>query len=164
MICMPSRSCLTSSGVVPCVAFQYWDDTTGMLEMVKYLFSRSKAALAPPRRQLTMAAPGLYANAMDFPKNSRSRRCAERAVRAGIVDGRTDHHAIGLLGRVDTRVHGIVVEDAVAGLEAFAAPDTGPDSLVPDMEEAGLDALPSRAPRRLRRAKCRCSPSRAGSR
>ena len=29
-----------------------------MLEMVKYLFSWSKALLAPPRRQETTAAPG----------------------------------------------------------------------------------------------------------
>ena len=36
---------------------QYWEGATGILLMVKYLFSRSKAALAPPRRQDTTAAP-----------------------------------------------------------------------------------------------------------
>ena len=61
MICRPSRSWACSSGLRPWVAFQYWDDTTGILLMVKYLFSRSKAALAPPRRQFTTQAAGLKA-------------------------------------------------------------------------------------------------------
>ena len=44
-----------------------------MLEMVKYLLIRSKAALAPPLRQLTTAAAGLYANFLFLIKNIRSR-------------------------------------------------------------------------------------------
>ena len=67
MVCKPSRSCRTSSGVLPWTEFQYWEDTTGMEEMVKYLFSRSKAALAPPLRQLTTAAAGLPQYRLDFP-------------------------------------------------------------------------------------------------
>ena len=46
MVCMPSRSCLTSSGVIPWVAFQYCEVTMGMLEMAKYLLRRSKTVLA----------------------------------------------------------------------------------------------------------------------
>lgn len=48
MICMPSRSRLASSGVSPCTALQYGEETIGMLEIVNYLLSRSKAALARP--------------------------------------------------------------------------------------------------------------------
>ena len=59
MIWSPSRSCRTSSGVLPWTMFQYCDETIGMFEIVKYLLSRSKAAVAPPRRQLTTAAAGL---------------------------------------------------------------------------------------------------------
>ena len=64
MVCRPSRSWRTSSGVLPWTWFQYWEGTTGMLEMVKYLFSWSKALLAPPRRQETTAAPGLPAQVL----------------------------------------------------------------------------------------------------
>lgn len=55
--CMPSRSCRTSSAVLPCTLFQYWLDATGMPEIVKNLLISSNVALAPPRRQLTTAAP-----------------------------------------------------------------------------------------------------------
>ena len=66
IICMPSLSCTTSSALFQCTEFQYWEDTRGMRAMVKYLFSRSKEALAPPLRQLTTAAAGLKAYAADF--------------------------------------------------------------------------------------------------
>ena len=46
MVCNPSLSFNTSAGVRPCTAFQYCDDTTGMRFIVKYLFSRSNAAIA----------------------------------------------------------------------------------------------------------------------
>ena len=62
--CMPSRSCRTSSGVLPCTMFQYFEDTTGIQLMVKYLFSASSAAVVPPRRAETTAAPGLYRSAL----------------------------------------------------------------------------------------------------
>ena len=39
--------------------FQYCDDTTGILLIVKYLFSLSKHALAPPLRHTATAAAGL---------------------------------------------------------------------------------------------------------
>ena len=39
--------------------FQYCEVTSGMFIIVKYLFSRSKAAEAPPRRHTTTLAPGL---------------------------------------------------------------------------------------------------------
>ena len=59
MICKPSRSCAASPGKRPWTLFQYCDETTGMFERVKYLFRRSNAALAPPRRHTTTAAAGL---------------------------------------------------------------------------------------------------------
>ena len=61
MICRPSASCTASSALLPWMEFQYWEETTGMRAMVKYLLRRSKEALAPPRRQLTTAAAGLKA-------------------------------------------------------------------------------------------------------
>ena len=56
---VPSSSCLTCSGVLPCTIFQYFDDTTGIDEMVKYLLTWSNAAVVPPRRALTIPAAGL---------------------------------------------------------------------------------------------------------
>ena len=50
IVCSPSMSWEASPGKRPCTLFQYCDGTTGMLLMVKYLFSRSNVALAPPRR------------------------------------------------------------------------------------------------------------------
>ena len=47
-----------------------------MLLMEKYLFSTSKAAVAPPRRQETTAAPGLPANLFPAEKNSLSRKAS----------------------------------------------------------------------------------------
>ena len=72
MVCMPSASCAASPGALPCTLFQYWEDTTGMFKMVKYLFRRSKLALAPPRRHTATAAAGLYARSAPREKNSRS--------------------------------------------------------------------------------------------
>ena len=37
--CLLYTSCRTSSGVFPCTWFQYWEETTGMELIVKYLFS-----------------------------------------------------------------------------------------------------------------------------
>ena len=37
--------------------FQYWLLATGMPHIVKYLFSASKVAVLPPRRQETTDAP-----------------------------------------------------------------------------------------------------------
>ena len=59
MVCIPSASCVASPGSRPCTLFQYCDDTTGMLLIVKYLFNLSNVALAPPRRQTATAAAGL---------------------------------------------------------------------------------------------------------
>jgi hypothetical protein len=61
IVCSPSKSRRTSSGVLPWTEFQYCEVTMGILLIIKYLFSRSNAALAPPRRQLTTAAAGLFA-------------------------------------------------------------------------------------------------------
>jgi hypothetical protein len=61
MVCMPSRSCLTSSGVLPKTPFQYWELTLGIWAMVKYLFRRSNVVTLPARRQLSTAAAGLKA-------------------------------------------------------------------------------------------------------
>ena len=55
MVCIPSASCVASPGSRPCTLFQYCDDTTGMLLIVKYLFNLSNVALAPPRRQTAPA-------------------------------------------------------------------------------------------------------------
>lgn len=74
MVWSPSLSCMTSSGFQPCTEFQYWEDTTGIREIVKYLLSRSKAALAPPRRQLTTAAAGLKAKSSLRVKKILSRK------------------------------------------------------------------------------------------
>ena len=67
MVCIPSASCRTSSGVFPCTIFQYCEDTIGMLLMPKYLFSWSTVAVAPPLRQLTIEAAGLLANRAPRP-------------------------------------------------------------------------------------------------
>ena len=49
---------------------QYVPETTGILLMVKYLFSWSKVAVAPPLRQETTAAPNLLAKApLDITNN-----------------------------------------------------------------------------------------------
>ena len=40
----------------------FYTPTTGIWQMVKYLFSTSTLAVVPPRRALTTAAPGLCAN------------------------------------------------------------------------------------------------------
>ena len=37
MVCMPSASSLACSALPPYTIFQYWDDTTGILAIVKYL-------------------------------------------------------------------------------------------------------------------------------
>ena len=57
MTCSPSASCAASCALLPWMLFQYWLDATGIPEIVKYLFSWSNVALAPPRRQETTAAP-----------------------------------------------------------------------------------------------------------
>ncbi len=56
MVCSPSSSFMTSSGVNPWIWFQYWDPGTTMLHMRQYWFMRWKAAESPPRLQLTTAA------------------------------------------------------------------------------------------------------------
>ena len=45
IVCRPSRSFFTSSAVKPCTWFQYVEEATGMLLMVKYLFNTSKLAV-----------------------------------------------------------------------------------------------------------------------
>jgi len=55
IVCNPSASCEASPGRRPCTLFQYWELTTGMSFIVKYLFNRSNVALAPPRRQYAIA-------------------------------------------------------------------------------------------------------------
>ena len=57
MVWSPSSSHSTSSGHDPWTWFQYCDDTTGMLHIVKYLFRRSNAAVAPPLLHETTHAP-----------------------------------------------------------------------------------------------------------
>ena len=66
IVCMPSSSCAACPGVWPYTLFQYWELTTGIFRIVKYLFRRSKAADAPPLRHTTTLAPGL--NFSSFPK------------------------------------------------------------------------------------------------
>ena len=41
IVCRPYRSWRTSSGVFPWTWFQYWEDTIGMLVMLKYFRRRS---------------------------------------------------------------------------------------------------------------------------
>ena len=53
----PSASLRASSAEKPCILFQYWLEATGIPLMVKYLFSTSKEAVLPARRQETTAAP-----------------------------------------------------------------------------------------------------------
>ena len=64
MICMPSSSFFTSSGHCPCTMFQYWEDTTGICVIIKYLFSWSRVAVVPALLAEAMAAPGLWAAAL----------------------------------------------------------------------------------------------------
>ena len=53
--------------------FQYWLLATGMPHIVKYLFSASKVAVLPPRRQDTTDAPTFMVLSMwGVLKNSRS--------------------------------------------------------------------------------------------
>ena len=53
--------------------FQYWLLATGIPQMVKYLFSASKVAVLPPRRQVTTAAPTFMVLSMPrVLKNNRS--------------------------------------------------------------------------------------------
>lgn len=56
IVCNPSLSLRTSSGVNPCTWFQYCEPTMCILQIPKYLFKRSKAEEAPPRRQETTEA------------------------------------------------------------------------------------------------------------
>ena len=58
IVCKPSSSRSTSSLFEPCTWFQYWEETTGMFDIMKNLFMSSNAALAPPRLQLTTALAG----------------------------------------------------------------------------------------------------------
>ena len=61
MVCKPSSSRWTSSGVLPCTMHQYWLGTTGMFEIKKYFCSTSSDAVVPAGLAETTAAPGLYA-------------------------------------------------------------------------------------------------------
>ena len=72
IVCNPSASCSASPGKSPCTLFQYCYGTTGILLMVKYLFKRSKVALAPPLRHTATAAAGLYCRCCLLEKNSLS--------------------------------------------------------------------------------------------
>ena len=63
IVCIPSRSCLTSSGVFPCTIFQYEDVTIGICIMEKYLFITSKDAVVPALLADITDAPGFLANA-----------------------------------------------------------------------------------------------------
>ena len=58
IICIPSKSCLTSSGVFPCTIFQYCEETMGIWDIRKYLFSWSNVAVVPALRADTTAAAG----------------------------------------------------------------------------------------------------------
>ena len=70
IVCNPSSSFRTSSGVKPCTEFQYWDETMGILQIVKYWFNCSNVAEAPPRRQDTTDAPSLPAMRFSVEKNN----------------------------------------------------------------------------------------------
>ena len=50
IVCMPSRSRRTSSGLLPCTEFQYCDGAMIMLDMPMYLLSWSYAAVVPARQ------------------------------------------------------------------------------------------------------------------
>ena len=65
MICMPSLSCRTSSGVLPCTMHQYWEDTSGMWLMVKYFCRASSEAVVPALLAETTQAPGLWERAAE---------------------------------------------------------------------------------------------------
>ena len=75
IVCKPSLSSSTSSGLPPYTMFQYWLLTIGIPFMVKYLLSISKVAVFPPRRQETTAAPTfMVLSVFSVLKNSRSRK------------------------------------------------------------------------------------------
>lgn len=57
IVCKPSASWLASPCALPWILFQYWLYATGILEMVKNLFSSSKVALNPPLLAATTLAP-----------------------------------------------------------------------------------------------------------
>ena len=87
MVCIPSRSRLTSSGVNPWVEFQYWLDTTGICMMVKYLFSLRLSGSSPRRRRVCpeniptpRRTPGRESRREppEVPHNRRARRRPER--------------------------------------------------------------------------------------
>ena len=58
-------------GLFICTEFQYCEETTGILAIVKYWLSCSKVADAPPRRQDTTEAPSFPAISTSLQKNSR---------------------------------------------------------------------------------------------
>lgn len=59
IVCKPSASFRTSSGVNPCTEFQYCDDTIGMFEMVKNWLSDSNVTDAPPRYEYRITDIGV---------------------------------------------------------------------------------------------------------
>lgn len=71
MVWSPSLSFRTSSGVKPCTEFQYCDDTTGILQIVKYWLSCSKVAEAPTRRHDTTETQSFPAISPSLQKNRR---------------------------------------------------------------------------------------------
>ena len=80
MVCLPSPSCSASPGFIPWMLFQYWLETTGILEIVKYLFSSSKVAVVPARRAQAMLAPTFMVLSKWVLKNSRSRQAMSVAL------------------------------------------------------------------------------------
>src|SRR5574344_499441 len=62
IVCMPSRSCFTSSGVLPCTIFQYLEETIGICEIEKYLLIWSMVDVVPALLADVTAAAGFMKN------------------------------------------------------------------------------------------------------
>ena len=96
MVCIPSVSSRTSSGLFPWTWFQYWDVAIGILLMVKYLLSPVKGSAGPAssagyyrRSHLTGHAPTVHVAVEQSVEKT-----TQLSGRTGIVDRRAHYQAV----------------------------------------------------------------------
>ena len=139
MVCIPSASCVASPGSRPCTLFQYCDDTTGMLLIVKYLFNLSNVALT--------AAPAdgygccrLEAEQLPCRVEEPVQNRAQGTVR-GVVGRRTDDETVRSGQFSVQRIVQFVPKDAAAELAAFVAGDAALHGFRADRDDLGRNSL-----------------------
>ena len=130
MTCSPSASCAASCALLPWMLFQYWLDATGIPEIVKLVKRRACAA----------AAAGDNRRA-DFHRlverggvEQAVKQIRQRAVRAGVVDGRADNQRIRCLELRGEGVYGIV-KCAMVQHAAAPAGNAAADILLTDVDD-----------------------------